>query len=171
MLCSRHKLIKMICNLGNSTKYCKSNIWTIKLSADIILLFQNRLSFYGKYQDNLHNHVFCYVDIFQNYNFHGLSIETTKLRFFPHTLCDREKELLELQPGKSIRTWNDCIYKFVTKYFPSTKVTKLKHEISIFQQADLESFNKAWKRFKNVIVRILTTVLKNPYKFSTSTRD
>ncbi|KAL2531597.1 Uncharacterized protein Adt_04948 [Abeliophyllum distichum] len=70
---------------------------------------------------------------------------------FQHTLRDKALEWLDSLPVGSITTWNDLAQKFYTKFFPPAKVSKLKHDISIFQQSETESFDEAWNIFKNML--------------------
>nr|GEV85600.1 reverse transcriptase domain-containing protein [Tanacetum cinerariifolium] len=50
---------------------------------------------------------------------------------------------LEKEPPRSIFTWDDLVSKFINKFFPPSKTTSLRNEITNFQQRFDESFSKA----------------------------
>nr|GEV09314.1 reverse transcriptase domain-containing protein [Tanacetum cinerariifolium] len=57
----------------------------------------------------------------------------------------------EKEPPNSILTWDDLINKFVNQFFPPSKTTHLKNEISRFTQRFEETFGEAWERFKEML--------------------
>ncbi|GJW44323.1 reverse transcriptase domain-containing protein [Tanacetum coccineum] len=86
---------------------------------------------------------------------HGLLNHVTSKQF-----CDFEKEdphawaaqiWLEKEPPRSIVTWEDLVFKFINQFFPPSKTTNLRNEITNFQQRFDESFCEAWERFKDLI--------------------
>nr|GEY10172.1 reverse transcriptase domain-containing protein [Tanacetum cinerariifolium] len=58
---------------------------------------------------------------------------------------------LEKEPPRSIFTWDDLVLKFINQFFPSSKTTNLRNEITNFQQRFNESFSEAWDRFKDLL--------------------
>nr|GEU31407.1 reverse transcriptase domain-containing protein [Tanacetum cinerariifolium] len=56
----------------------------------------------------------------------------------------------EKEPPNSILTWDDLVNRFVNQFFPSSKTTHLKNEISRFTQRFKETFGEAWDRFKEI---------------------
>nr|GEX03829.1 reverse transcriptase domain-containing protein [Tanacetum cinerariifolium] len=55
------------------------------------------------------------------------------------------------EPPNSILTWEDLVNKFVNQFFPPSKTTHLKNEISHFTQRFEETFREAWERFKEIL--------------------
>nr|GEX77140.1 reverse transcriptase domain-containing protein [Tanacetum cinerariifolium] len=55
------------------------------------------------------------------------------------------------EPPNSILTWDDLVNKFVNQFFPPSKTTHLKNEISRFTQRFEETFGEAWDRFKEML--------------------
>nr|GEZ37890.1 reverse transcriptase [Tanacetum cinerariifolium] len=61
------------------------------------------------------------------------------------------------QPGfgsknhRSILTWDDLVTKFINQFFPPSKTTNLRNEITRFQKRFDESFYEAWDRFNDLI--------------------
>nr|GEU35238.1 reverse transcriptase domain-containing protein [Tanacetum cinerariifolium] len=58
---------------------------------------------------------------------------------------------LEKEPSRSIFTWDDLVSKFINQFFPPSKTTNLRNEITNFQQHFDESFSEAWDRFKDLL--------------------
>ena len=44
--------------------------------------------------------------------------------------------------------------KFLTKYFPPSKVTKLRGDLTTFTQLESESIYEAWERYKGLIRKV-----------------
>nr|GEV29021.1 reverse transcriptase domain-containing protein [Tanacetum cinerariifolium] len=55
------------------------------------------------------------------------------------------------EPPRSILTWEDLVSKFINEFFPSSRTTNLRNEISNFQQRSDESFHEAWDRYKDLL--------------------
>nr|GEW90680.1 hypothetical protein [Tanacetum cinerariifolium] len=58
---------------------------------------------------------------------------------------------LEKEPTRSIFTWDDLVSKFINQFFPHSKTTNLRKEITNFQQRFDESFSEACDRFKDLL--------------------
>ncbi|GJS55890.1 reverse transcriptase domain-containing protein [Tanacetum coccineum] len=58
---------------------------------------------------------------------------------------------LEKEPPQSILTWDDLVSKFINKFFPPSKTTNLRNEITRFQQRFDETFYEAWYRFNELL--------------------
>nr|GFA12796.1 hypothetical protein [Tanacetum cinerariifolium] len=58
---------------------------------------------------------------------------------------------LEKEPPRSIHTWEDLVSKFINEFFPPSRITNLRNEISNFQQRFDESFHEAWDRYKDLL--------------------
>ncbi|GKE53573.1 reverse transcriptase domain-containing protein, partial [Tanacetum coccineum] len=58
---------------------------------------------------------------------------------------------LEKEPPRSIHTWEDLVSKFVNYFFPPSKTTNLKNDITNFQKKFDETFSEAWDRFKDLL--------------------
>ncbi|GKF46034.1 reverse transcriptase domain-containing protein, partial [Tanacetum coccineum] len=50
-----------------------------------------------------------------------------------------------------ILTWDDLVFKFINKFFPPSKTTNLRNEITRFQQRFDETFYEAWDRFNDLL--------------------
>nr|GEV65585.1 hypothetical protein [Tanacetum cinerariifolium] len=58
---------------------------------------------------------------------------------------------LDKEPPHSILTWEDLVSKFINQFFPPSKTTYLRNEIINFLQKPNETFNEAWKHFKDLL--------------------
>nr|GFB87879.1 reverse transcriptase domain-containing protein [Tanacetum cinerariifolium] len=58
---------------------------------------------------------------------------------------------LDKEPPRSILTWEDLVSKFINQFFPPSKTTYLRNEITNFLQKSNEAFNEAWERFKDLL--------------------
>ena len=64
----------------------------------------------------------------------GIFVEQVKLRAFPFSLADSAKEWLYYLPSGTITTWKEMNKVFLEKYFPSSKATSIRKEISAIRQ-------------------------------------
>nr|GFB40410.1 reverse transcriptase domain-containing protein [Tanacetum cinerariifolium] len=69
------------------------------------------------------------------------------------TMADQRaaRHWLEKEPSRSILTWKDLVSKFINEFFPPSRTTNLRNEISNFQQRFDESFHEAWDRYKDLL--------------------
>nr|GEX90728.1 reverse transcriptase domain-containing protein [Tanacetum cinerariifolium] len=58
---------------------------------------------------------------------------------------------LKKEPPRLIFTWDDLVLKFINQFFPPSKTTNLRNEITNFQQRFDESFSEAWDRFMDLL--------------------
>nr|GFC09967.1 hypothetical protein [Tanacetum cinerariifolium] len=72
-----------------------------------------------------------------------------KLMLFPFSLTWAARRWLEKEPPHSILTWEDLVSKFINEFFPPSRTTNLRNEISNFLQRFDESFHEAWDRYKD----------------------
>nr|GEZ41175.1 reverse transcriptase domain-containing protein [Tanacetum cinerariifolium] len=76
---------------------------------------------------------------------------TIKLLLFPFSLEGEARIWLDKEPPRSILTWEDLVLKFINQFFPPSKTTYLRNEITNFLQKPNETFNEAWERFKDLL--------------------
>nr|GEX38711.1 hypothetical protein [Tanacetum cinerariifolium] len=79
---------------------------------------------------------------------------TIKLLLFQFSLEGEARIWLDKEPPRSILTWEDLVSKFINQFFPPSKTTYLRNEITNFLQKPNEMFNEAWEpweRFKDFL--------------------
>ncbi|GJU90154.1 reverse transcriptase domain-containing protein [Tanacetum coccineum] len=77
--------------------------------------------------------------------------DVIKLMMFPYSLEGNTRLWYEKEPPNSILSWEDLVTKFVNQFFPPSKTTHLKNEISRFTRKFEEIFSEAWERFKEML--------------------
>ncbi|GJZ23419.1 reverse transcriptase domain-containing protein [Tanacetum coccineum] len=88
---------------------------------------------------------------------HSLINMMTSDQFFglekdnPHDHIRGSPSLARKEPPHSILTWEDLVSKFINEFFPPSRMTNLRNEISNFQQRFDESFHEAWDRYKDLL--------------------
>ena len=78
-------------------------------------------------------------------------INILKMKAFPFSLDDRAKTWLFDLPAGHVNTWDKLKSEFLTKYFPASKVTILRKQITGIQQAVDETFCAYYERFKSLV--------------------
>ncbi|GJZ55475.1 reverse transcriptase domain-containing protein [Tanacetum coccineum] len=76
---------------------------------------------------------------------------SVKLMIFPFSLEGAARIWLEKEPTRSILIWDDLVSKFINKFFPPSKTTNLRNEITRFQQRFDKTFYEAWDRFNDLL--------------------
>ena len=79
--------------------------------------------------------------------------ETLRQRLFLLSLSDRANHWLTRQPPDSIISWNDLVQKFLTKFFPPSKIAQLVQEINTFRQMEGENLVEVCERFHELLQR------------------
>nr|GEU38972.1 reverse transcriptase domain-containing protein [Tanacetum cinerariifolium] len=77
--------------------------------------------------------------------------DAIKLMLFPYSVEGAARIWYEKEPPNLILTWDDLVNKFVNRFFPPSKTTHLKNEISRFTKRFVETFGEAWERFKEML--------------------
>nr|GFA71941.1 reverse transcriptase domain-containing protein [Tanacetum cinerariifolium] len=82
--------------------------------------------------------------------FRNVPNDAIRLMLFPYSLEGAAKIWYEKEPPRLILTWGDLVSKFVNHFFPPSKTTHLKNEITQFNQKFEVTFGEAWERFKEM---------------------
>ncbi|GJX79673.1 reverse transcriptase domain-containing protein [Tanacetum coccineum] len=109
------------------------------------------IAFHGFENDDPHSHIRRFTKITQTVKLNNVPSDVVKLLLFPFSLEGAARTWLEKEPPNSITTWNDLVSKFVNRFFPPSKTTNLRNEITRFQQRFGETFSEAWDRFKDLL--------------------
>nr|GFA37010.1 hypothetical protein [Tanacetum cinerariifolium] len=109
------------------------------------------------------------INLVQSNQFTGRQDPHNHLRFFnkvtstfrhPEVPNTTVKLLLDKEPPRSILTWEDLVSKFINQFFPPSKTTYLRNEITNFLQKSNETFNEAWEHFKDLLLQVEVQVDK-----------
>ena len=121
-----------------------------ELKSVTVQMLQNIL-FHGLPHENPNMHLTNFLEVCDTIKYNGVTEEALRLRLFPLSLGDRAKHWLTSQPPDSITTWNDLVQKFMTKFFPPSKIAQLVQEINTFGQLEGENLAEAWDRFHELL--------------------
>nr|GEU78360.1 reverse transcriptase domain-containing protein [Tanacetum cinerariifolium] len=121
-----------------------------ELKHGLINLVQNK-QFFGHDKEDLHAHIRYFNKITSTMKVPNVPNSTIKLMLFPFSLEGAARIWLEKEPPRSILTWDDLVSKFINQFFPPSKMTNLRNEITRFQQRFDESFFEAWDRFNDLL--------------------
>ncbi|GKE29817.1 reverse transcriptase domain-containing protein [Tanacetum coccineum] len=111
-----------------------------ELKHGLLTLVQNK-QFFG--HDKEDPHVRYFNKITSTMKFLNIPSTSVKLMLFLFSLEGATRIWREKEPPRSILTWDDLVSKFINKFFPPSKTTNLRNEITNFQQRFDESFYEA----------------------------
>ncbi|GKB34226.1 reverse transcriptase domain-containing protein, partial [Tanacetum coccineum] len=121
-----------------------------ELKHGLLTLVQNK-QFFGHDKEDPHTHIRYFNKITSTMKFPNDPSMSVKLMLFPFSLEGATRIWLEKEPPRSILTWDDLVLKFINKFFPPSKTTNLRNEITRFQQRFDETFYEAWDRFNDLL--------------------
>nr|GEW18933.1 reverse transcriptase domain-containing protein [Tanacetum cinerariifolium] len=121
-----------------------------EIKTNLLQLVQTN-KFHGFERDIPHTHISNFKRMTSTLKYRDVSNDAIKLMLFPYSLEGAARIWYEKEPPNSILTWNDLVNKFVNQFFPPSKSTHLKKEISRFTQRFKETFGEAWERFKEML--------------------
>nr|GFB36013.1 reverse transcriptase domain-containing protein [Tanacetum cinerariifolium] len=124
------------------------NANNFELNQTLINLVQSN-QFTGR-QDP-HNHLRFFNKVTSTFRHPEVPNTTVKLLLFSFSLEGEARIWLDKEPLRSILTWEDLVSKFINQFFPPSKTTYLRNEITNFLQKPNETFNEAWERFKDLL--------------------
>ncbi|XP_062104039.1 uncharacterized protein LOC133815188 [Humulus lupulus] len=91
------------------------------------------------------------MELCATFKYNGVRDDAIKLRLFPFSLQESAQSWLNSLQSNSINTWEDLAQKFLAKFFPPSKVAKLRGESNNFYQLDGETLYDSWERFKELL--------------------
>ncbi|GJX94371.1 reverse transcriptase domain-containing protein [Tanacetum coccineum] len=98
-----------------------------------------------------HNHLRFFNKVTSTFRHPEVPNTSIKLLLFPFSLDGEARDWLDKEPPRSILTWDDLVLKFINQFFPPSKTTYLRNEITTFYQKPNEIFNEAWECFKGLL--------------------
>nr|GFB83278.1 reverse transcriptase domain-containing protein [Tanacetum cinerariifolium] len=98
-----------------------------------------------------HNHLRFFNKVTSTFRHLEVPNTTVKLLLFPFSLEGEARIWLDKEPPRSILTREDLVSKFINQFFPPSKTTYLRNEITNFLQRSNETFNEAWEHFKDLL--------------------
>ncbi|KAK5785393.1 hypothetical protein PVK06_039975 [Gossypium arboreum] len=126
---------------------------TFELKPNTIQMIQQFVQFDGLQDEDPNAHLANFLELCNTFKINSVSDDAIRLRLFPFSLRNKAKQWLNSLPRGSITTWEQMTEKFLLKYFPQAKTTKLHNDISSFVHMDLETLYDAWERYKDLFRR------------------
>ncbi|GJX30816.1 reverse transcriptase domain-containing protein [Tanacetum coccineum] len=114
---------------------------------------QNTCQFHGLPSDDANRHIDNFLEITQHMKQNGVSDDALCLSLFPYSLTHHAIAWYDRLPRNSIHSFDEMMRKFLSKYFSRSMVTKLRNEITKFEQKPHESLFEAWEHYKLYIDR------------------
>ncbi|GKA48640.1 reverse transcriptase domain-containing protein [Tanacetum coccineum] len=102
-------------------------------------------------KEDPHAHIRYFNKITSTLKYKDVPETSIKLMLFPFLINGPVQIWLDKEPSGSILTWDDLVSKFINHFFPPSKTTNLRNEISNFHQKFEETFSEAWDRFKDLL--------------------
>ncbi|GJU80369.1 reverse transcriptase domain-containing protein [Tanacetum coccineum] len=102
-----------------------------------------------------HNHLRFFNKVTSTFRHPEVPNTSIKLLLFSFSLDGEARDWLDKEPPISILTWDDLVSKFINQFFPPSKTTYLRNKITTFYQEPNETFNEAWKHFKELLHQCL----------------
>ncbi|GJS87844.1 reverse transcriptase domain-containing protein [Tanacetum coccineum] len=107
--------------------------------------------FFELEKDNPHDHIRWFNKITSTIKYKDVPNLAIKLMLFPFSLAGAARRWLKKETPRSILIWEDLVSKFINEFFPPSRTTNLRNEISNFEQRFGESFHEAWDRYKDLL--------------------
>nr|GEV05038.1 reverse transcriptase domain-containing protein [Tanacetum cinerariifolium] len=121
-----------------------------EIKTNLLQLVQTN-KFYDFERDNPHTHISNFKRTTSTLKYRDVPNDAIKIMLFLYSLEGAARIWCEKEPPNSILTWDDLVNKFVNQFFPPSRTTHLKNEISRFTQRFEETFREVWERFKEMI--------------------
>ncbi|GKA16530.1 reverse transcriptase domain-containing protein [Tanacetum coccineum] len=121
-----------------------------ELKHDLLNLVTSK-QFYGFKKEDPHAHIRWFDKITSTIKYIDVPNSSIKLMIFPFSIEGTTRIWLEKEPPRFVLAWEDLVSKFINQFFPPSKTTNLRNEITNFQQRFDESFCEAWDRFKDLL--------------------
>nr|GEU78179.1 reverse transcriptase domain-containing protein [Tanacetum cinerariifolium] len=121
-----------------------------KLKHSLLNLVTSK-QFFGHDKEDPHAHIRWFNKITSIMRYPNVPSMSIKIILFPFSIEGAAQMWLIKEPPHLILTWEDLVSKFINQFFPPSKTTNLRNEITNFQQRFDESFCEAWDRFKDLL--------------------
>nr|GEV89028.1 DNA-directed DNA polymerase [Tanacetum cinerariifolium] len=134
---------------GEAIVILEINVDHFEIKTNLLQLVQAN-PYHGFERENPHIHNNNFKWITSTLKFRDVPNDVIKLMMFLYSLEGNARVCYDKEPPNSILTWEDLVKKFVNQFYPPSKTTHLKNEISRFTQRFEETFGEAWERFKEM---------------------
>ncbi|GJU12021.1 reverse transcriptase domain-containing protein [Tanacetum coccineum] len=117
----------------------------------MVQLLRQNCQFHRFKDEDVNEHLDKYLSIIQFIKQNGVSQDIINLNLFPFSLTHEAGSWFYTHKTHSIHTWEEMVFKFLSKYYPYSRELQLMKEFFNFRQLPTESVFEAWKRFKSYL--------------------
>nr|GEW65183.1 DNA-directed DNA polymerase [Tanacetum cinerariifolium] len=135
---------------GEAIVISKINADHFEIKTNLLQLVQAN-PYHGFERERILTHINNFKRITSTLKFRDVPNDVINIMMFPYSLEGNARVWYDKEPPNSILTWEDLVNKFVNQFFPTSKTTHLKNEISRFTQRFEETFGEACERFKEML--------------------
>jgi hypothetical protein len=107
--------------------------------------------FEGMVSENPYRHIRHFLTLCNTGRQEGVPDEWFKWNLFPYSLSGEAKTRYSFASFKVEGNWNKLTKKFCEKFFPISKVQRLRRQVITFTQGEEEGIDQAWNRFNELI--------------------
>jgi Retrotransposon gag protein len=126
--------------LGYMVPNVAANNFELKLA---LLNMLSQHMFNGLAHEDPNQHLAMFEELCNTVKINGVEPDAIKLRAFPFSLGDKDRNWLRSLDTSTIRMWAQISDAFLSKYFPPTKTFALRAQIINFRQRGGESLSEA----------------------------
>ena len=108
-------------------------------------------TFHGMESKNPYSHIREFEEVCNTFQEDIYNVDLMRLKFFPLSLKDKAKILLNSLRLRTIRDWGDMHAEFLKKFFSTHKTNTLKRQIYTFAAQENEKFYQCWERYLETI--------------------
>jgi len=116
-----------------------------------LILMVQQSQFGGMHLEDLNLHLLVFLEVCDTLQLNGVSTDAIRLCLFPFSVRDKERAWLHSSPFGCITTWDELRRAFLAKFFPLSKTTSLRNQITNFMQKDEEMLYEAREQFKHLL--------------------
>lgn len=135
--------------------------WPTSLIDTLIQFIQGNL-FHGLANKDPYAHLASYIEICNTIKIVGVSEDAIRLNLFSFSLFGEAKKWLLSFKGNCLKTQDEVEEKFLKNYFPGSKTTKGKTDISSFHQFLDEFLSEALDCFHGLLRKTPTHGFSEP---------
>ena len=121
-----------------------------QINPAFLAMLQSR-QFGGHPHENAYDHLTWFRRLCSTISIAGWNKEGMMLHLFPFTVRDFASGWLDGMSHGALRTWPELVQRFMTQFFPTSKVIQLRAQITGFRQTEGEGVIQAWGRLKGLL--------------------
>lgn len=133
------------------------------VTSPMLHLLQMKGLFGGKATEDANQHLRNFIDVCLPFKMNNIIQESIRLRLFLFSLIGEDTICIDELPQGSITSLAKLMMAFLERFFPPSRMLKLRDEINNFHQLSEEAFHEVWLRFKKKVTMCLNHGLENEF--------